>query len=98
MVNTGDTLPYDRIKLFAERTDLLIHEATYLNSDDRGDSCHSTVKEACKIAKNSKVKLLALFHRAFRYTYDGIPERDLADMQAFWSRFRSSKGFRHFNV
>ena len=70
VVYTGDTEPCERVRLFAENADLLIHEATYLNSEDRGDSYHSTVEEACKVAKKAKVKLLALFHRAFRYTYD----------------------------
>ncbi|AEK72723.1 ribonuclease Z [Thermococcus sp. 4557] len=70
VVYTGDTEPAERVRLFAENADLLIHEATYLNSEDRGDSYHSTVEEACEVAKKAKVKLLALFHRAFRYTYD----------------------------
>ncbi len=70
VVYTGDTEPCERVRLFAENADLLIHEATYLNPGDRGDSYHSTVEEACEIAKKAKVKLLALFHRAFRYTYE----------------------------
>ncbi len=67
---TGDTLPTERTGLFAENADLLIHEATYLNSVDRNGSYHSTVEEACEVAKKAKVKLLALFHRAFRYSYE----------------------------
>lgn len=70
VVYTGDTEPAERVRLFAERADLLIHEATYLNPGDRGDSYHSTVEEACETARKAKVKLLALFHRAFRYTYE----------------------------
>ncbi len=59
------------MKLFSERADLLIHEATYLNPGDRGgESYHSTVEEACDTARRAKVKLLALFHRAFRYSYE----------------------------
>jgi len=67
---TGDTEPAERVKLFSERADLLIHDATYLSAEDRGEGYHSTVGEACEIAKKARVKLLALFHRAFRYTYD----------------------------
>jgi len=70
VVYTGDTEPCERVRLFAENADLLIHEATYLNPADRGESYHSTVEEACEIARKAKVKLLALFHRAFRYTYE----------------------------
>ncbi|ASJ08729.1 ribonuclease Z [Thermococcus siculi] len=70
VVYTGDTEPCERVRLFAERADLLIHEATYLNPEDRGESYHSTVEEACDVARRANVKLLALFHRAFRYTYE----------------------------
>lgn len=70
VVYTGDTEPCGRVKLFSERADLLIHEATYLSDKDRGESYHSTVNEACEVAKKAKVKLLALFHRAPRYKYD----------------------------
>ncbi len=70
VVYTGDTEPAERVRLFAERADLLIHEATYLNPGDRGDSYHSTVEEACETARKARAKLLALFHRAFRYTYE----------------------------
>lgn len=70
IVYTGDTEPCERVKLFSERADLLIHEATYLSDEERGESYHSTVSEACEVAKKAKVKLLALFHRAPRYEYD----------------------------
>lgn len=70
IVYTGDTEPCERAKLFSEQADLLIHDATYLTSEDRGESYHSTVEDACVVAKVSRVKLLALFHRAFRYTYE----------------------------
>ena len=69
VVYTGDTEPVERVRLFAERADLLIHEATYLSPEDRGEGYHSTVEEACETAKKARAKLLALFHRAFRYTY-----------------------------
>ncbi|NJE07119.1 ribonuclease Z [Thermococcus sp. M39] len=70
VVYTGDTEPCGRVKLFSERADLLIHEATYLSDEERGESYHTTVSEACEVAKKAKVKLLALFHRAPRYEYD----------------------------
>ncbi|WP_457754512.1 ribonuclease Z [Thermococcus sp.] len=70
VVYTGDTEPCKRTELFSERADLLIHEATYLTGEEKGESYHSTVSEACDVAKKAKVKLLALFHRAPRYKYD----------------------------
>ncbi|NJD99051.1 ribonuclease Z [Thermococcus sp. LS1] len=82
VVYTGDTEPCERVRLFAENADLLIHEATYLRAEDRGEGYHTTVGEACEIAKKAKVKLLALFHRAFRYTYDEYvaKARELCDV------------------
>lgn len=75
VVYTGDTLPCKRVELFSGNADLLIHEATYLSPEDRGESYHSTVNEACQTANRAKVKLLALFHRAFRYTYEEYAEK-----------------------
>ncbi len=75
VVYTGDTEPTERVRLFAEGADLLVHEATYLNPLDRGDSYHSTVGEACETARKARVKLLALFHRAFRYSYGEYSEK-----------------------
>ncbi|ASJ10125.1 ribonuclease Z [Thermococcus sp. P6] len=67
---TGDTRPTERVRLFSEGADLLIHDATYLSPEHRGDSYHSTVGEACEVARRCSAKLLALFHRAFRYSYE----------------------------
>jgi len=67
---TGDTSPSERVVLFARGSDLLIHDATYLSQEERGDSYHSTVEEACEVAASSKAALLALFHRAPRYTFE----------------------------
>ncbi|AEH24455.1 ribonuclease Z [Pyrococcus yayanosii] len=70
IVYSGDTEPCERLKLFARRADLLIHEATYIREEHRRDSYHTTVEEACAIAQEAKARLLALFHRAPRYPYD----------------------------
>ncbi len=75
VVYTGDTVPCDRVRLFGERADLLIHEATYLDDKDRGESYHTTLEEACEMAEKSKAKLLALFHRAPRYSFDEYSHR-----------------------
>jgi len=93
VVYTGDTEPCERVKLFAERADLLVHEATYLNPEDRGDSYHSTVGEACDIARRAKVRLLALFHRAFRYTYDEYTRESSKICREFGVNFIIPKDF-----
>jgi len=93
VVYTGDTEPCERVRLFAERADLLVHDATYLNPSDRGDSYHSTVEEACETAKKSKAKLLALFHRAFRYTYDEYTRESSKICREFGVNFIIPKDF-----
>ncbi|WP_456394762.1 ribonuclease Z [Thermococcus sp.] len=75
VVYTGDTEPCERVRLFGEKADLLIHEATYLSPEDRGESYHTTVEEACGMAEKTKAKLLALFHRAPRYSFTEYSSR-----------------------
>lgn len=75
VVYSGDTEPCERIKLFSEKADILIHEATYLSDEDKNESYHSTVSEACEVAKSSRAKLLALVHRAPRYKYKEYLEK-----------------------
>lgn len=75
VVYSGDTEPCERIELFSEKADILIHEATYLCDKDKNESYHSTVNEACEVARGSKAKLLALVHRAPRYKYREYSEK-----------------------
>ena len=75
VVYSGDTEPCERIKLFSEKADILIHKATYLSDEDKNESYHSTVSEACEVAKSSRAKLLALVHRAPRYKYKEYLEK-----------------------
>jgi len=65
IVYTGDTEPIP-LGDIAKDVDLLIHDATYINSEDRKESYHSTVKEACEVWESG---VLVLFHRAPRYKY-----------------------------
>ncbi|CAB50012.1 ribonuclease Z [Pyrococcus abyssi] len=74
IVYTGDTEPCENVIQFSRRANLLIHEATYLNSEDRGESYHTTVEEACEIWKKSKAFNLALFHRGPRYSFKEYKE------------------------
>ncbi len=53
-------------------TDILIHEATFLKTDDRFGQLHSTLEEAFDIAVRSKTKRLILMHISTRYKYDEI--------------------------
>ncbi|NPA47355.1 MAG: ribonuclease Z [Thermococci archaeon] len=77
LVYTGDTVPCERTRLFSEGADVLIHDATYINAEDRGSSYHSTIGEACEIGRKAGVRRIVLFHRSFRYSYDEY--RDAAE-------------------
>ena len=74
IVYTGDTVPCERTRLFSRRANVLIHDATYINEEDRGDSYHSTIEEACELGRKARVGRVILFHRSFRYSYDEYTE------------------------
>lgn len=62
---SGDSTPIS-VK-DAYETDLLIHEATFLNGDDRKGNNHSSIKEVLSLAKEAKVKSVILYHISTRY-------------------------------
>ncbi|TFF86402.1 MAG: ribonuclease Z [Promethearchaeota archaeon] len=65
-----DTRPIDDIKKSAENADLLIFDSTYDSSlkDKALENKHSTAREAAILAKDAKVKSLALTHFSSRYS------------------------------
>ncbi len=69
VVYTGDTLP---TPISWEEADLLIHESTFLKEEDRGDTYHSTIQEACEAAQKIGAKKLALTHISQRYNTEEI--------------------------
>jgi len=84
-VYTGDTEPTETTVLFARNATVLVHDATYLNPKHKGESYHSTVLEACEIARTAGVNLLVPFHRAFRYDYKTYERtcRELCNVDLF---------------
>lgn len=74
IVYTGDTAPNEDLISFAENADLLIHEATFGDSEEAmaRESKHSTARDAAKIAKKAKVKQLVLTHISARYSDSSI--------------------------
>jgi ribonuclease Z len=70
IVISGDTRPVQAIINAAEGTDLLVHEATYLNkqADKALTHEHSTVTEAANLAKNAGAGALALTHISRRHS------------------------------
>ncbi len=62
---SGDSIP---IKLEnALDTDLLVHESTFLNKNDRKGNNHSSIDEVLELAKSARVRALILYHISTRY-------------------------------
>jgi ribonuclease Z len=57
------------VEAAADRADLLVHEATFLERDRdlAARSGHSTAADAARLASRAHVGLLALVHRSSRY-------------------------------
>lgn len=68
VVYSGDTKPNENMVRMAKDADLLIHDGTFLEMDEAKGKHHADVKEAARIAKESKVRQLVLTHLSRRYT------------------------------
>jgi ribonuclease Z len=69
IVITGDTAPCRATVEAAQGADLLIHDASFAEEEAQraADTGHSTVGQAAAVAREAKVKLLALVHISSRY-------------------------------
>lgn len=63
--HTGDSMPVD--PALVARADVLVHDATFLDADDRRDPIHATAAEALAVARQAGVKRLVLQHLSVRY-------------------------------
>ncbi len=70
IVYSSDTAPCKETIAAAKNADALIHEATFLESQNKDARMflHSTAKDAATIAKKANVKLLILTHISGRYS------------------------------
>lgn len=76
IVYSSDTRPTPETVKAAWKADLLIHDATFRSDmKERAiETWHSTVEEACQIARQAQVKTLALTHFSARYDTQDLEE------------------------
>jgi ribonuclease Z len=69
VVLSGDTSPCEAVAVAAHEADVLVHEATFAGeeSDRAAKTGHSTAPAAAALARDAKVRLLALVHLSSRY-------------------------------
>jgi ribonuclease Z len=64
-VHSGDAMP---IEVGLTRgADLLVHDATFLSSDERRDPIHATTEEVLHVAREADVRTLVINHLSVRY-------------------------------
>lgn len=70
---SGDTAPIV-FPLETKGSTLLIHEATFLNDEDRGETLHSTLDDAVRAARDMGAHQLVLTHINARYGDDEVTD------------------------
>jgi len=63
--HTGDAMPVAPAGIAG--ADLLVHDATFLDADDRKWDIHATTEEALEVARDAGVGCLVLHHLSIRY-------------------------------
>jgi ribonuclease Z len=74
IVITGDTAPSEAVAVAASEAELLVHDGSF--GDDQAERAqetgHSTARGAATLARDARVKLLALVHVSTRYNVSDL--------------------------
>lgn len=63
--HSGDAMPIE--PTLVQNADLLVHDATFLGSEERRELIHATSDEALQVARTAGVRTLVLHHVSTRY-------------------------------
>jgi ribonuclease Z len=96
----GDTRYTDNCIDLAKEADLLIHEATFSEADEKlaFDYYHSTTKQAAMIAKKSNAKKLILTHISSRYQSEADLSKLEKEAKTFFSFSRLASDFLQIEI
>jgi len=78
--HTGDSMPID--PALVTGADLLVHDATFLDLEERKWEIHASTGEALEVARAAGVKMLVLHHLSIRYERTDALPRLRAQVQA----------------
>ncbi|HON45255.1 MAG TPA: MBL fold metallo-hydrolase, partial [Planctomycetota bacterium] len=67
---SGDTMALP--EEIMQDAEVVLHDCTFLNSEDRDENTHATIDEVFANVQKSNIKLLGLFHFSTRYKYQEI--------------------------
>jgi ribonuclease Z len=93
VVVTGDTAPCEMTRIAAHQAELLVHDGSFAEGEVEraAETAHSTARQAAELARDAKVKLLALVHVSSRYDVREV----LAEAR---ETFRATEAPRDFDV
>ena len=89
VVIAGDTAPCEMTRIAAHEAELLVHEASFADAElaRAGETAHSTARQAARLAREAKVKALALVHISSRYHVGAVLDEARAEFaEAFAPR------------